>query len=120
MSIKAATRAPSQNVSDVSLVSGIVIVESLHGEQGESAFLAVLTFHSPFSRDYNPEDHVGHEARQATREQQDQEKQAEPPRADAEKSAQAAANAPYHSVLSPQFVIVCHRLVSSTRVMVFS
>jgi hypothetical protein len=92
------------------------MVESLHGEQAGSAFWAVLTFHSPFPWDDNPEDHVGHEARQAAWEQQDQKKQAKPERSDAEKSAQAAANAAYDAILPSQFVIVCHRLASSTRI----
>jgi hypothetical protein len=78
---------------------------------------APLCATSLFSRDDNPEDHVGHEARQATREQQDQKKKAKPERSDAEKSAQAAANAAYDAILPSQFVIVCHRLASSTRMM---
>jgi hypothetical protein len=84
------------------------MVESLHVEQAGSVFLAVLTFHSPFPRDDNPEDHIGQKARQAAWEQQDQKEQAKPERADAEKSAQAATNAAYDAILPPQFLIVCH------------
>ena len=75
---------------------------------------------SPFWRDDNPEEYVGQEARQTARERQDQEEKAEPPWTDAEKGAQAAANAKYNSVLPPQFIIVRHRRVSSARIVSFS